>query len=304
MKNYILLSICICFAIPGTAQEKSYQTVSLLGEKLYIPQLEQKAESLYKENLEKARVEYEKDKNNAETIIWFGRRTAYLGDYRKAIKIFSEGISKHPNDARMFRHRGHRYISIREFDKAIKDFNKAAELIKGTEDKIEPDGIPNASNIPVSSLHTNIWYHLGLAYYLKNDLPNAGSAYGKCIEASTNDDMLAAASHWQYMILRRLGKKEKAEKVLESINPDMNIIENTAYHKLLLFYKGLLSLDELTNTKYNWIMNPAVQYGLGNWYFYNNNKKKAKEIFENILKSEQWAPFGYIAAEADLSRFK
>ncbi len=62
---------------------------------------------------------------------------------------------------------------IREFDRAIQDFEKAATLIEGTEDKIEPDGLPNAQNIPVSTLHTNIWYHLGLAYYLQHDLENA-----------------------------------------------------------------------------------------------------------------------------------
>ena len=37
-------------------------------------------------------------------------------------------------------------------------------MIAGKEDSIEPDGMPNPQNIPVSSLHTNIWYHLGLAY--------------------------------------------------------------------------------------------------------------------------------------------
>ena len=63
----------------------------------------------------------------------------------------------------MYRHRGHRYVSIREFDRAIADLEYAATLIEGTEDEIEPDGMPNAMNIPVSSLHSNIWYHLGLA---------------------------------------------------------------------------------------------------------------------------------------------
>ena len=50
---------------------------------------------------------------DVDNIIWYGRRTAYLGDYREAIRIFSEGIEKHSKDARMYRHRGHRYISIR-----------------------------------------------------------------------------------------------------------------------------------------------------------------------------------------------
>ena len=66
------------------------------------------------ENHKKAKADYDADPMDADNIIWYGRRTAYLGDYREAIRIFSEGIEKHPGDARMYRHRGHRYISIRE----------------------------------------------------------------------------------------------------------------------------------------------------------------------------------------------
>ncbi len=77
----------------------------------------------------------------------------------------------------MYRHRGHRYITLREFDKAIADFNKAVELIEGTDDIVEPDGAPNAAGIPTSTLHTNIWYHLGLAHYLKGDFAAALLAY-------------------------------------------------------------------------------------------------------------------------------
>lgn len=33
--------------------------------------------------------------------------------------------------------------------------------------EFEPDGIPNALNPPLTLPHRNIWYHLGLAYYLK-----------------------------------------------------------------------------------------------------------------------------------------
>ena len=51
-------------------------------------------------------------------------------------------------------------------------FQKAIELVAGNVDQIEPDGLPNKNNIPLTTLHGNIWYHLGLAYYLKNDMKN------------------------------------------------------------------------------------------------------------------------------------
>ena len=272
------------------------QAVSLMGEKLFSAPPSEGLVSSY----ENAKKNYEMDRSKPDNLIWFGRWTAYKGDYREAIRIFSDGIKRFPQDARFYRHRGHRYISIREFDRAISDFEKAVDLIEGKEDKIEPDGKPNAMNIPVSSLHSNIWYHLGLAYYLKNDLINAENAYRIAVETSTNDDKLVSTTHWLYMILRLQNKDEEAEKVLGPIIQELNVIENLAYHDLCLFYKGELGM--VTGVSFTDIMDDAVLYGIGNWYFYNEQAEKAKEVFEKILKKDSWASFGYIAAETDYLR--
>jgi tetratricopeptide (TPR) repeat protein len=274
------------------------QAASLLGEPLY-------SATPGESTLEKyvaAKAEYQAHPADADKLIWFGRWTAYKGDYREAIRIYTEGIGKFPENPRIYRHRGHRYISIREFDRAIQDFEKAAALIEGTEDQIESDGQPNAHNIPVSSLFTNIWYHLGLAYYLKHDLENALRIYRLGIEASRNDDMLVATTHWLYMTLRLLGQDEEAQQALEPIRKEMNVIENMAYHRLCLLYKGELSEEDITGENFSNIMNDAVAYGVANYYFYSGDPMKAKEIYEKILTGESWASFGYIAAEADFVR--
>ena len=273
------------------------QAVSVLtGEPLFSPE---PGEAVL-ERLETARSDYEAEPGNADKIIWYGRRTAYAGDYRGAIEIFSEGIEKFPGDARMYRHRGHRYISIREFDRAIADLEKAAELIEGTENEIEPDGLPNALNIPISSLHGNIWYHLGLAYYLKHDWDNAYRAYKAGFDAGRNDDNRVSTTHWLYSILRRKGDAEAA-RVLDAISADMNIIENFSYHNLCLFYKGALTLDELTGDGDASPAGAAVMYGAANWHYYNGETDKAEEMFRAIVDSPGWSSFGYIAAEVDLA---
>ena len=59
-----------------------------------------------------------------DALIWLGRRNAYLGNYKDAIGIYTEGIQKYPNDARFYRHRGHRLITLRCFDDAIADLRK------------------------------------------------------------------------------------------------------------------------------------------------------------------------------------
>lgn len=249
---------------------------------------------------EKAKKAFESNPDDVDGIIWYGRRTAYLGRYDDAIAIYSKGIEKFPEEARLFRHRGHRYISLRKFDKAIADFEKAAELIQGTENEIEPDGMPNTQNIPVSTLHGNIWYHLGLAYYLKHDYENAYTAYLKCRDSGKLPDNIVSSTHWLYMIQRRLGNEELANKILEPIAAEMDVIENQSYHDLTKLYKNIIPIDSLLQTGTGSPSNDAVSYGVANWYFYNGKKDKAKEIMQGLIESSAWSSFGYIAAESDL----
>jgi tetratricopeptide (TPR) repeat protein len=252
--------------------------------------------------LAEARAAVERSPDDADALIWLGRRTAYLGRYREAIEIFSRGIERHPDDARFYRHRGHRYITVREFDQAIADLESAARLIAGKPDEIEPDGLPNARNIPTSTLQSNVWYHLGLARYLKGDFDGALAAYRECLKVSTNPDMLTATTHWLYMTLRRLGREEEAPRVLEPIHAGMDIIENQAYYRLLLMYKGELTPEEL-RAGVSGDLDPAtIGYGLGNWHLYNGRREEAVRTFREVLAGGNWSAFGYIAAEADLKR--
>lgn len=292
---------CQCGREPGILPEipAGAQAFSLDGRPLYPSQ----PDSQTVRKWEEARRAHLADPADPDRLIWFGRWTAYRGDYREAIRIYTRGIEMFPSDARFYRHRGHRYITIREFDRAIRDFEKAVRLIAGKEDQIEPDGMPNPLNIPVSTLHTNIWYHLGLARYLKNDPESALRAYREGIKASANDDMLTATTHWLYMTLRRMGREAEADKVLKSVRPDMNVIENQAYHKLCLFYKGELTREKLTEGEDSRIMNDAAAYGLAHWFLYNGSRDEAIEVYESILRGDTWASFGFIAAEADRIRF-
>ncbi|HEY0810658.1 MAG TPA: tetratricopeptide repeat protein, partial [Longimicrobiales bacterium] len=170
-------------------------------------------QSQLEENLARAQAEFARDTTNADAIIWLGRRHAYLGHYQEAIDVYTRGVSLHPQDARMYRHRGHRYITLRQFDNAIRDFDTAAQLIKGKPDEIEPDGAPNKYNIPTSTLQSNIWYHLALAHYLKHDFEAALPAWLEAMKVSTNDDMKVATADWLYMTYRRLGREAEARRV-------------------------------------------------------------------------------------------
>lgn len=276
---------------------------SLLGAPLFaverLPEERQRLEA----DLTAAYSVYQRDPENADAIIWLGRRVAYLGRYRDAIDIFTEGVRKHPDDPRMYRHRGHRYITVRRFDEAVQDLQRAAHLMSRLPDAVEPDGQPNARNIPLGTLHGNVWYHLGLAYYLRGEWTRAAYAFRNALAVARNDDSRVSASDWLYMSLRRAGRTDEAAAVLEPIREGMEIIENDAYYRRLLMYKGIIPPDSLLNPNGQDAITVATQgYGVGNWYLYNGQPERAEEIFWRVTSAENWAPFGYIAAEADLRR--
>jgi tetratricopeptide (TPR) repeat protein len=162
---------------------------SLSSQPLFPPALDEKTRVEREKQLAVARTRFEAAPDDPDAVIWLGRRTAYLGQYREAIAIFTAGIEKFPSDPRLYRHRGHRFITTRRFDAAISDLETAARLVADRPDEVEPDGLPNARNIPTSTLNSNIWYHLGLARYLRGDFDGALAAYRECAKFSTNPDM-------------------------------------------------------------------------------------------------------------------
>jgi tetratricopeptide (TPR) repeat protein len=243
--------------------------------------------------------------NDAEAMIWVGRRLGYLWRFNDAIAAFTKGIAAHPGNPKFYRHRGHRYITIREFAKAQADFEKAAQLFKGKRDEIEPDGAPNPAGTPRSTLQFNTWYHLGLANYLQGHYAKAYDAYVECMKVSNNDDSIAATSDWMWMTLMRLNRKADAAKVLERIAPKMDILENGSYHRRLLMYKGLDRPEALLDTTKADDTTIATQgYGVGNYYYVTGDMQKAREVFDKVTSGGGWNAFGYIAAEADLQRMK
>lgn len=282
------------------------QAISLLGDTLVAPTLGDSLRAVRERQLAEAQAAYQRD-STPDALVWVGRRTAYLGGYRDAVEVFTAGITKFPEDPRFYRHRGHRYLTLRRLDLAVRDLEHAARLIAGRPDEVEPDGLPNARNTPTSTLQSNIWYHLGLAYYLQGDFANALRAYRACLEVSKNPDMLVATSNWLYLTLRRLNRTAEATRALAPIRREMDIIENGSYHRLLLMYQGEAPPDSVLR------LSPAGEpsledvttaYGVGTWHLVNGRQADAERIFRAVVGARgQWAAFGYLAAEAELARW-
>ncbi len=302
------LAVSLLCAIIVPACRAAPEATSLLGEPLYAPRLSGPELSSRKRQLADAQARLDRDPAEEENWIWVGRRLAYLGRYREAIAVYGEALLRFPESPRLLRHRGHRSITIRRLDDALSDLSRAAVLIEGAPDEIEPDGQPNAMNVPTGTTQTNIYYHLGLVHYLRGDFERALPAYRLCLDRSTNDDMRCAATYWLYLTLRRLGRDAEAGAAIEPITPDAQIIENFAYHRLLLLYKGELTAGAVLSegrpeSPVGAVIDDAtIGYGLGAWHLVNGRTETADRIFRRIVMEPGWAAFGHIAAESELAR--
>jgi tetratricopeptide (TPR) repeat protein len=263
-------------AAPSLAFQEKPEYVSGLGRKFF-------SQADAKGQVAEAEGKLAGDPRNVELIIALGRAQGGIWRFGDAIATFSRGIEIEPGNAMLYRHRGHRYISTRQFEKALADLEKASRL--------------NDKNF-------DIWYHLGLAHYLTGNFAKAADAYEKCRAVVDKDDSLIAVSHWLYMSYRRAGKDKEAAGVLDRIKADLKVEENKSYFDLLLFYKGLKKESDISSPEKTDLDAATTGYGVGNWHLYSGNKAKAREYFEKIVSGQSWAAFGFIASEAELIKMR
>lgn len=275
---------------------------NLYGAELSEKLLTKKQKEAYNNDLLIAKEVYTSNADSLEAIIWYGRRLAYLGKYIDAIEVYSQGLQIYPGSHQLYRHRGHRYLTTRQLPKAIKDFELAAYYSLKKVNAVEPDGLPNKLNKPLSNEKFNIWYHFGLTYYLSGRYDKALSAFNRCREFSDNDDLLTITTYWQYLTYMKLGNRELAMQLVEDFDFNITLIEYEDYVSLLKLFKLMIKPESIEKMALNKdrTLNPTLAYGIASYYQHTGELEKANELFLKILESPRWDAFGYIAAEAEL----
>lgn len=273
------------------------------------------------DRLADARAAFDANPADEDNIIWLARRLGYVGRHDQAISVLTDGLQRHPGSIRILRHRGHRYITTRRFDLAITDLSQAASLaIPGADsdalptDELEPDGLPNALDIPRSTIRFNILYHLALAHYLSGQFDEAASTWRRCLTyARRNDDMTVATLNWLNLTLRRLNRASEADALLSPIETALCVVEDGAYLDLLMLHKSgdadqatrLLSPDahsQGANPNTATLNNATLAYGVAMWHLLEGNADTARDILQRTVESANPDAFGAIAAEVELSR--
>lgn len=238
--------------------------------------------------------------HDRDAAVWVGRRLAYLGRHRDAIDAFSRALVEHPGDPFLLRHRGHRWITLREPVRAIADLEGAARACRIVPDAIEPDGRPTKGRPPHSSLHHNVHYHLGLARFLVGDFVAAERAWLDCLAVVANDESRVAVTHWLWCARMRLGDVAGAAAVVAPIRADLDVVDNRGYLQLCLFYAGALRREDIV--KPDGSGGAVLAFGLAHFDLVTGAKEQARQEFEVIARMPGWTAFGVVCAEAELAR--
>jgi tetratricopeptide (TPR) repeat protein len=290
----------------GAEAPGSVQAVSLLGETLLPPPMADEDRAAAERALVEAQHAFANDTGSVDALVLLGRRFSSLGKYKEAVALYTQGLVQHPDEPQLLRHRGHRYITLRQFGAAVTDLQRAADLVRGQPDEPEPGLSPNARGIVLDTFHENIHYHLALAHYLQGELPEALAAWQDCGRCVTNDDGRAMVAHWTWLTLRQLGRDEEAAAAIAEITPELDIVEYHAYHHAVLVYRGLKDAEALMAG-----LQPAgdtavdfasLGYGVARWHLAEGRREQGEALLGQVARTEMWAAFGRIAAEADLAR--
>lgn len=222
--------------------------------------------------------------NNVERIIALGIAQSGVRQFREAIQTFTRGLRMDPKNAVLYRWRGHRFLSVRDYERALNDFNQG--------------------NLIDSSVY-GIWYHLGVLRYIKGEFAAAADAFKRGLPLAPNAGERAGSYDWQWMSLMRAGKDDEARALLNSMPDSVPIAAANAYSQRLRLYQGKISPgDVFTKADTADVAVATLSYGLGNWYLLRKETKRAKEWFERSVQSGGWPAFGFMASEAELKRMK
>lgn len=305
MKYVVLLAVLLVAAAcnpPKTADQAipEPETMGFSGQPLYASPADSLA---VVKNDSLMRALALKGELSEDDYIAIGRSQVGIGQFRKAVETYSGGLLRFPDSYKLLRHRGHRYINLRELDKAIADLSRAEELIQSQPDVYEFD----AAGKPGPTYQHNIWYHIGLYHFLKRNYPSGAEAFEKSLATAYQGNDKAGASDWLYNCYMRAGMTEKANAVAMPFTLEFDIEpKDYPYFRRLLLFNNVIQPSELvdeTKSGDSLTLNDMTKlYGLANYYQYRGDSVKAQALYAKVLQAKAWQGFAYAAAELDVAK--
>jgi tetratricopeptide (TPR) repeat protein len=229
-----------------------------------------------------ARAALDANPTSITAIVDLGVAQSGARQFREAIATFSRGLEIEPDNALLLRWRGHRYLSVRDFDRAFADLTRGGAID--------------------SSIY-GIWYHLGVVQYLRGDFTAAAASFAKAQPIAPDAGELAGSTDWLWMSLSRAGRGAEAKAMLDR-RPDSKPVTN-AYTRRLQLYRGEIGPNAvITAADTDEVQIATLAYGLGNWHLVRGDTAEARRWFERSIASGGWPGFGFIVSEAELRRLR
>lgn len=237
------------------------------------------------EAITKARAALAADPRNVARIIDLGVAQSGARHFREAIATFTRGLEIEPDNALLLRWRGHRYLSVREFDRAHADLTRGSTL--------DP------------SIYGN-WYHLGIVQFARGEFAAAATSFERAQRIAPDPGELAGSTDWLWMSLSRAGRVADAKAMLDR-KPESRMppIDN-AYTRRLKLYRGEIGPDAvITPADTDEVQIATLAFGLGNWHLIKGDTAQARAAFERSVRSTGgWPGFGFILSEVELQRLR
>lgn len=222
------------------------------------------------------------DPHSVDRIIVLGVAQSGIRRYREAIATFTKGIAIAPNNAVLYRWRGHRYLSIRQIDSALADFQRGLAL---------------------DSTLYGIWYHKGVAHYVRGEFAAAAAAFEHAQRTAPDTNEFAGSTDWLWMSAMRAKRPAEAKAALARAPDTLHVTTASAYAQRIKLYRGQITPEHaFTPADTSDIAIATLSYGVGNWFLVHGDTAKAKQYFERSIRSGGWPAFGFIASEAELRR--
>lgn len=222
------------------------------------------------------------DRRNVDRIIQLGVAQSGVRQFREAIATFTRGLAIAPENPMLYRWRGHRYLSLREFDRAMADLTRGFGL---------------------DSTNYGILYHLGVLRFAGGDFHAAADAFRRAQGRAPEAGELAGSTDWLWMSLKRAGRGAEADAMLKR-RPDSLPVAN-AYTQRLRLYRGEIGPEAVfTPADTSDVAVATLSYGIGNWYLVRGDTAQARRWFERSVASGGWPAFGFIVSEIELRRLK
>ena len=165
----------------------------------------------------RARAALTAEPRDVQRIIALGVAQSGARQFREAIATFSRGLTIAPNNAMLYRWRGHRYISIRQFDNALADLRRGYQL---------------------DSTNYGILFHLGVLRFAKRDFAGAATMFAKAQPLAPDGGERAGSTDWLWMSLSRANRPAEAAAMLARRADTLPAPPGYAYVSRLRLYRG------------------------------------------------------------------